>query len=161
MHTTPEETVYKGNPRLRAVRIEVGQDVRDYTTGSQRVTVVPLTIRRKQNRMVLTPPPNGVSSMKSGGMDVSMIKTLGKAFYWQRLLDEGKCPTATDLARVLRLEPGWVAEVLRMTMLAPDIVEAILAGDQPRHLNLQTLRGRHDLLPRDWEEQRKLLGFSA
>ena len=74
MHTTPEEPAYKGNPRLRAVRIEVGQDVRDYTTGSQRVTVVPLTIRRKQNRMVLTPTPNGVSSMKSGGMDVSMIK---------------------------------------------------------------------------------------
>ena len=64
-----------------------------------------------------------------------------------------------DLARALKLEPGWAAEVLRMTLLAPDIVEAILDGRQPRHLNLHTLRGRQDLLPRDWGEQRRLLGF--
>jgi hypothetical protein len=61
----------------------------------------------------------------------------------------------------LKLEPGWVAEVLRLTMLAPDIIEAILDGRQPRHLNLQTLRGRHELLPRDWSEQRKVLGFDS
>jgi hypothetical protein len=89
-----------------------------------------------------------------------MIKTLGKAFYCKRLLEEGRYPTTTDLPRSLKLEPGWVAEVLRLTLLAPDIVEAILDGRQPRHLNLQTLRGRHDLLPRDWAEQRKVLGFS-
>ncbi|MFZ5557218.1 MAG: hypothetical protein ACOZDY_10945, partial [Pseudomonadota bacterium] len=96
----------------------------------------------------------------AGGLDAPMIKTLGKAFYWKRLLEEGRYPTTTDLARALKLEPGWVAEVLRLTLLAPDIVEAILDGRQPRHLNLQTLRGRHDLLPRDWAEQREVLGFA-
>ena len=88
-----------------------------------------------------------------------MIKTLGKAFYWQRLLDEGKYATATDLARAFKLEPGWVAEVLRMANLAPEIIEAILDGSQPRHLNLQTIRGRHEPLPRDWEKQKKMLAF--
>lgn len=88
-----------------------------------------------------------------------MIKTLGKAFYWQRLLDEGKYATAKDLARSFKLEPGSVAEVLRMTHLAPDIIEAILDGSQPRHLNLQTIRGRHEPLPRDWEDQKKMLAF--
>ena len=47
-----------------------------------------------------------------------------------------------------------------MTMLAPDIVEAIFEGRQPRHLNLHTLRGRQEQLPRDWAAQRRLLGFS-
>jgi len=89
-----------------------------------------------------------------------MIKTLGKAFYWKRLIDEGVYPTTADLARALKVETGWAAEVLRMTMLAPDIVEAIFEGRQPRHLNLHTLRGRQDLLPRDWGEQRRLLGFT-
>ena len=88
-----------------------------------------------------------------------MIKTLGKAFYWKRLIDEGVYATTADLARALKVESGWAAEVLRMTMLAPDIVEAIFEGRQPRHLNLHTLRGRQDLLPRDWDEQRRLLGF--
>ena len=44
-------------------------------------------------------------------------------------------------------------------MLAPDSVEAIFEGRHPRHLHLHTLRGRQDLLPRDWGEQRRLLGF--
>ena len=113
-----------------------------------------------QNRKLLIPPSPEIVD-RIGGFDVPMIKTLGKAFYWQRLLDEGKYATATDLARAFKLEPGWVAEVLRMANLAPEIIEAILDGSQPRHLNLQTIRGRHEPLPREWAEQRKLLGFDA
>lgn len=150
---------YQGNPRLRNVRIEVGGAARQIMDGTQRVTMVPLTIRRKQNRKLLTPPSGSSSNVMSGGMDIPMIKTLGKAFYWQRLLDEGKYATATELARAFKLEPGWVAEVLRMAHLAPDIIEAILDGSQPRHLNLQTIRGRHEPLPRDWEEQKKMLAI--
>lgn len=150
---------YQGNPRLRNVRIEVGGAARQIMDGTQRVTMVPLTIRRKQNRKLLTPPSGSSANVMSGGMDIPMIKTLGKAFYWQRLLDEGNYATATDLARAFKLEPGWVAEVLRMANLAPEIIEAILDGSQPRHLNLQTIRGRHEPLPRDWEEQKKMLAF--
>jgi hypothetical protein len=157
----PSKPVTKAdNPRLRMVRIDIGGDARNYTTGQQRVTVVPLTIRRKQNRKVMIPPPGDESVLGTGGHDLPMIRMLGKAFYWQRLLDEGRYPTANDLARSLKLEPGWVAEVLRLTTLAPDIIESVLDGRQPRDLNLHTLRGRRDQLPRDWGEQRKALGFA-
>ena len=157
----PSKPVTKAdNPRLRMVRIDIGGDARNYTTGQQRVTVVPLTIRRKQNRKVMIPPDGDDSILGTGGHDLPMIRMLGKAFYWQRLLDEGRYPTANDLARSLKLEPGWVAEVLRLTTLAPDIIESVLDGRQPRDLNLHTLRGRRDQLPRDWGEQRKALGFA-
>ena len=149
------------NLRKRAVHIEVGADARSYVSGGQRVTLVPLTIKRRQNRKLLIPPTPESAAATTGGLDAPMIKTLGKAFYWKRLIDEGVYPTTADLARALKLEPGWAAEVLRMTMLAPDIVEAIFEGRQPRHLNLHTLRGRQDLLPRDWGEQRRLLGFPS
>lgn len=149
------------NSRRRAIRIEVGNDARSYVSDGQRVTLVPLTIKRRQNRKLLIPPTPESAAATAGGLDAPMIKTLGKAFYWKRLIDEGVYPTTADLARALKLEPGWAAEVLRMTLLAPDIVEAILDGRQPRHLNLQTLRGRHDSLPRDWGEQRRLLGFPS
>ena len=149
------------NSRRHAIRVEVGNDARSYVSDGQRVTLVPLTIKRRQNRKLLIPPTPETSAVTAGGLDAPMIKTLGKAFYWKRLLEEGRYPTTTDLARALKLEPGWVAEVLRMTMLAPDIVEAIFEGRQPRHLNLHTLRGRQDLLPRDWGEQRRLLGFPS
>ena len=148
------------NSRRRAIRVEVGHDARSYVSDGQRVTLVPLTIKRRHNRKLLIPPTPETSAATAGGLDAPMIKTLGKAFYWKRLLEEGRYPTTTDLARALKLEPGWVAEVLRLTLLAPDIVEAIFEGRQPRHLNLHTLRGRQDLLPRDWAEQRQLLGFS-
>ncbi|SCK61277.1 hypothetical protein VAR608DRAFT_7030 [Variovorax sp. HW608] len=146
------------NPRKRTVHIEVGTDARSYVSGGQRVTLVPLKIKRRQNRKLLIPPAPDATA-PTGGFDVPMIKTLGKAFYWKRLIDEGIHPTTADLARALKVEPGWAAEVLRMTMLAPDIVEAIFEGRQPRHLNLHTLRGRQDLLPRDWGKQRRSLGF--
>lgn len=147
------------NPRKRTVHIEVGTDARSYISGGQRVTLVPLTIKHRQNRKLLIPPAPDATGA-AGGFDAPMIKTLGKAFYWKRLIDEGVYPTTADLARALKVETGWAAEVLRMTMLAPDIVEAIFEGRQPRHLNLHTLRGRQDLLPRDWGEQRRLLGFT-
>lgn len=147
------------NPRKRAVRIEVGADARNYVSGGQRVTLVPLTIKRRQNRKLLIPPTLDAAAA-TGGFDVPMIKTLGKAFHWKRLLDDGEYPTMVDMARARKLEPGWVSEVLRLTMLAPDIVEAIVEGRQPRHLNLHVLRGRPELLPRDWAEQRRFLGFT-
>lgn len=89
-----------------------------------------------------------------------MIRTIGKAFYWQRLLDSGEVASATDLARKLKLEPGWVAEVLRLTRLAPDIVQVILDGRQPRQLNLHTIRGRQAEVPVNWQKQRALFGFA-
>ena len=147
------------NPRKRAVHIEVGTDARSYVSGGQRVTLVPLTIKHRQNRKLLIPPASDATGA-AGGFDAPMIKTLGKAFYWKRLIDDGTYSTTTDLAHAFKVEPGWAAEVLRMTMLAPDIVEAIFEGRQPRHLNLHTLRGRQEQLPRDWAAQRRLLGFS-
>ena len=152
--------IYQGNPRLRSVRIDIEGKSRQFMTDNQRVTIIPLKVRRKQNRKLLTPPSGTRANVMSGGLDIPMIKTLGKAFYWQRLLDEGKYATTTDLARALKLETGWVAEVLRMANLAPDIVEAILEGTQPRHLNLHTIRGRQESLPRDWEEQKRMLALT-
>lgn len=146
------------SPRLKAVRITTEGTARNYVQDQHRVTSVPLQIRRRQNRKVLTPPAGSGSALSSGGLDAPMIKTLGKAFYWFRQLDNGKYSTIAELARSQGLEPGWVAEILRMTLLAPDIIEAILAGTQPRHLNLHTLRGRAGLdWPRDWQAQRDLL----
>lgn len=48
-----------------------------------------------------------------------------------------------------------------MTLLAPDIVRAILEGRQPRHLNLHAVRGREKEVPLTWDEQRRLFGFRA
>jgi hypothetical protein len=93
------------------------------------VTVVPLTIKRRQNRKVLIPPPP-MPDAAVGGFDAD-DQDAGQGFHWKRLLDEGATRRWSDLARAMKLEPGWVSEVLRMTMLAPDIVERLSKAASP------------------------------
>lgn len=149
-----------------AVSIQSAGKARHYVTSENRVTFVPLSIKRRHRRTLLIAPPEGAEAdmpragpQSTPSFDLPLIRTLGKAFYWQRLLDSGEVPTITALAHQLNLEPGWVAEVVRMTRLAPDIVQAVLSGTQPRHLNLHALRGRQAVVAQDWMEQRRLFGF--
>jgi hypothetical protein len=141
------------------IEISVAGSSREYQSSGQAVTFVPLTIKRRHTRKLLIAPPGQEDAKVRSSFDLPMIRTIGKAFYWQKLLDSGEVANATELARQLKLEPGWVAEVLRLTRLAPDIVQAILDGRQPRHLNLHAIRGRQAEMPVDWDEQRRLLGF--
>lgn len=159
MTRKPRSPSVVSNPRMRVIKVEASGDPRSFVTGAQRVTVVPLSIRRKHNRKLMIPPPGAPYAMSAGYQDLPMIQTLGKAFYWQRLLDDGKFGSIAEMAKHFDLEAGWMAEVLRMTTLAPDIIEAVLDGRQPRQLDLQRLRGRTAPLPREWSEQRKMLGF--
>nr|WP_311528653.1 hypothetical protein [uncultured Ralstonia sp.] len=147
-------------PAQRKVEITIAGEPRQFDAGGRAVTYVPLVIKRRQHSKMLVPPPGNTSARVKSSFDLPLIRTLGKAYYWQRLLDTGAVANATELARQLRLEPGWVAEVLRLTRLAPDIVQAILDGRQPRHLNLHAVRGRQAEVPVDWHEQRVLFGFA-
>lgn len=142
------------------IEISVAGPSREYQSQGSAVTFVPLTIKRRHTRKLLIAQPGQEDAKVRSSFDLPMIRTIGKAFYWQKLLDSGEVANATELARQLKLEPGWVAEVLRLTRLAPDIVQAILNGRQPRHLNLHAVRGRQAEVPVDWQEQRRIFGFT-
>lgn len=148
-------------PMPRAVEVKESGQPRQYDTHGQATTFVPLSIKRRHVSKVLVPPAGSEVTTFKPSLDLPLIRTLGKAFYWQSLLDSGEVANTSDLARQLKLEPGWVAEVLRMTLLAPDIVQAILDGRQPRNLNLQTMRGRGNDMPVTWEDQRRVFGFAS
>ena len=151
----------QSTPQRCKIEISVSGPSREYQSQGSAVTFVPLTIKCRHTRKLLIAPPGQEDAKVRSSFDLPMIRTIGKAFYWQKLLDSGEVANATELARQLKLEPGWVAEVLRLTRLAPDIVHAILDGRQPRHLNLHAVRGRQADVPVDWDEQRRLLGFRA
>lgn len=122
---------------------------------------MPLAIKRRHSSKLIVPPAGTTFMKATSSFDLPLIRTLGKAFYWQKMIDTGEVANATELARRFKLEPGWVSEVLRMTQLAPDIIRAILEGRQPRHLNLHALRGRQAEVPLNWDEQRTLFQFAA
>ena len=125
------------------------------------MTFVPLVIKRRHSSKLIVPPVGADLVKATSSFDLPLIQTLGKAFYWQRMIDIGEVANASELARRFKLETGWVCEVLRMTRLAPDIIRAILDGRQPRHLNLQAMRGRQAEVPLEWEEQRGMFGFAS
>ena len=134
---------------------------RQFELGGRSVTFVPLSIKRRHSSKLIVPPVGTPSTKSTSSFDLPLIRTIGKAFYWQKLIETGEAANASDLARRFDLEQGWVSEVLRMTRLAPDIIRAVLDGRQPRHLNLHALRGRETEVPLIWAEQRALFGFDS
>lgn len=140
--------------------IEENGEKREYVNAGRMVTFVPLTIKKKHTSKVLVPPAGVRREGSKTSIDYAMLKTLGKAFYWQKLIDEGEYDSGNSLAKELKLEPGWVAEVLRMTRLAPEIVESILNGSQPVMLNLHQIRGRDCEIPVIWSDQKEQLGYA-
>jgi len=134
---------------------------RQFETDGRSVTFVPLTIKRRHSSKLIVPPVGTTLPKAATSFDLPLLRTLGKAFYWQRMIDTGEMANASELARHFKLETGWVCEVLRMSRLAPDIIRAVLDGRQPRHLNLHALRGRQAEIPLEWDAQRRLFGFVA
>jgi hypothetical protein len=66
-----------------------------------------------------------------------MLKELARAFRWRNMLNEGMYGTLEDLAKAKGVAPSYVSRILRLTLLAPEIVEAILDGRQPAALQLE------------------------
>ena len=90
-------------------------------------------------------------------VDNVMVKALARAFRWRKMLDTGVHATIEDLARAKGVNTTYVSRILRLTLLAPEIVKAILDGRQPAELQLDDLlKG----FPLEWDEQRKDLAIS-
>jgi hypothetical protein len=120
-------------------------------TRATSITVrVPLTIRHRPGRKtVVTPVADGVAPVTTRA-DPALVKALARAFRYQRLLDEGRYASISKMAAAERLERGYLGSLLRLTLLAPDIVSAILDGRQPRGLTCAVLAGG---VPVGWDAQ--------
>jgi hypothetical protein len=113
---------------------------------------VPLAIRRRPGRKtVVTPGRDGDEPALQTRADPAMVKALARAFRYQRLLEEGRYASISEMAAGQRLDRGYLGRVLQLTLLAPDIVEAILDGVQPEDLTLPRLIKP---FPLEWAHQR-------
>jgi hypothetical protein len=116
----------------------------------QMITVhVPMTLRKRGGRKLVV-TPDGAPWAPRPRVDNAMVKALARAFRWRKMLDTGVYATLEDLARAKGVAPSYISRVLRLTQLAPDLVEAILDGRQPAELQLDDLL---EGLPLEWEKQ--------
>ena len=85
----------------------------------------------------------------------STLDRLTRAFYWQQLLDDGVFASGSDIARQEGLHHSTVNELLRLTLLEPAVIQAIMAGQQLRCMSL--LWFQRNPLPTDWVAQRDVI----
>ena len=90
--------------------------------------------------------------------DNTLVKALARAFRWKRMLESGEFATITELAEREGIAPSYMTRVLRLTLLAPDIVEAILDGKYGPEVTLARVL---EPVPAEWERQHGLVMFAT
>jgi len=123
------------------------------TGAAQGLTIrVPLAVRKRGERNLVL-KPCGTMNRGPPGADSTLVKALARAFRWRRMMETGRFATLNELAAAEKINSSYVSRLLRLTLLAPDIVEAILDGRQPEGM---TLPGLMEPFPVDWGRQEDL-----
>jgi hypothetical protein len=117
---------------------------------------VPLKIRRRPGRKMVVTPVAREGTVPTRA-DPALVKARARAFRYQRLLDEGRYASISEMAAAERIERGYLGCLLRLTLLRPSLVEAILNGRQPEDMTLPRLM---EPLPVEWHAQRAALAGS-
>src|SRR3984893_14016676 len=127
-------------------------------TGRTLIIRVPLPSRQRGARKFIV-GPGGIAW--TGGrvvVDNTIVKALGRAHRWRAMLESGEYVSVTELAEAEKINLSYLCRMLRLTLLAPDIAEALLDGRHPCRLQLSALLRP---MPVIWTEQQKKLENAA
>ena len=97
---------------------------------------VPFRVAKRGGRKEMQ-LPEGVKQPRR--TDNTLVKALARAFRWKRMLESGEFATIAELAEREGIAPSYMTSVLRLTLLAPDLVEAILGGKKGPEVTLARL----------------------
>ena len=115
---------------------------------------LPLDLQLKGGRKtIISPMPLWQVVPRKPSFDNAMIKAVARAFSWRGRIEQGEFTSITELAKAERLNQSYACRLLRLTLLAPDIIEAIVSGTHNAKLSL------HQLLqpfPMRWQAQREM-----
>jgi hypothetical protein len=122
------------------------------TGAAQMLTVrVPLVVRKPRGGRKLMIAPVSTTNRGASAGDSTLMKAVARAFRWRRMMEAGRFATINELAAAEKINSSYVSRLLRLTLLAPGLVEAILDGRQSEGM---TLPGLMEPFPVEWEQQR-------
>ena len=111
---------------------------------------VPFRIVKRGGRKEMQMPEGAAQARRT---DSTLVKALARAFRWKRMLESGEFTSISELAEREGIAFTYMARLMRLSLLAPEIVDAIMDGRQPATVTLGKLM---DPFPLDWKEQRAL-----
>jgi hypothetical protein len=121
------------------------------SNGRTMVVSIPISFRRQGGRKtVVTPSRAGTWSPPPPRIDSTIVKALVRAHRWRNMLESSLFTSVRELARAEKINESYLCRLLRLTLLSPDLTEAILNGRQPEGLDLARLVRS---LPIEWDEQ--------
>jgi hypothetical protein len=123
------------------------------------VTVrIPISIRRRGGRKLVLAPDGATDTLAAPRrpIDNATVKAIARAFRWREMLENGTHATIAEIAAAEKINESYVGRVLRLTLLAPDIVEAILNGRQPIDITMAILMRGY---PVGWRAQSDAFGL--
>jgi hypothetical protein len=116
--------------------------------GTTFVVGIPMRFQRRGGRKrIVAPDGSQIVPTSQPRPDGTLVKALARAWRWQRMLDEGVFTTVREIGEAEGIDKGYVSRILRLALLAPDIIEGILAGTADQALVLERLERP---LPMDW-----------
>lgn len=122
------------------------------------VVSIPVSFQQRGGRkQIVVPAGSPEWQPLAPRCDSSLIRAVVRAHHWRELIETGKYESAAELSRKLAVNESYLSRLLRLTLLAPDIIEAILDGHQPRTLEVQALLKP---FPASWQAQREHFGFT-
>jgi hypothetical protein len=128
-------------------------------SGDEKGTIlvqIPLRLRQRGGRkLVVTPDGTSGWMPPRARVDGAMVKAIARAYRWRKMLESGQYLTLREIVAAEEINESYVSRVLRLTLLAPEIVEMMLNGRQPVGLQLDDLIKR---FPVDWSAQREVFG---
>ena len=115
---------------------------------SETITVrVPFRVVKRGGRKEVQLPEGAVQSRRT---DNTLVKALARAFRWKRILESSQFATIAELAEREGIAPSYMTRILRLTLLAPDIIEGILDGKQGPEVTLARVL---EPFPMEWTRQ--------
>lgn len=124
-----------------------------------RVTVrISMKMKKRGGRKEITVPMGLDGVLNENRRDDAFVIALARAYCWLEILESGKYRSIREMAEALGVCVTYMMRLLRFTLLAPDIVEAIIDGNEPDGFSQNKLVGA---IPADWQEQRKKWTFDT
>ena len=100
---------------------------------------MPFAVRKRGGRKLVLAPDGAPVPPAAPQVDSTLVKAIARAFRWQKMLETGRYATIKEIAKAEKINPSYVSRVLRLTLLAPATVEAVVDGRLAPHVTLAVL----------------------